>query len=55
MSFRKLLLNRCQKEFEKEKEDEKGLLEKNPQLKGLSVGNNSCETCPVSVIYFQQL
>ena len=42
MSFRKLLLNRCQKEFEKEKEDEQALSEKLTQLEGLSVGTNSC-------------
>ena len=37
MSFRKLLLNRCQKEFEEEKEDEQKLLEKFSHLEGLSV------------------
>ena len=41
VSFRKLLLNRCQKEFEKEKQDEQALLEKNNQLEGLSVRTNS--------------
>ncbi len=40
MSFRKLLLNRCQEEFEKEKEDEQALEGKHDQLKGLSVGTN---------------
>ncbi len=42
MSFRKLLLNRCQKEFEKEKEDEQAMSEKLTQLEELSVGTNSC-------------
>ena len=37
MSFRKLLLNKCQKEFEKEKEDEQALLDKFSHLEGLSV------------------
>ncbi|CAB4041812.1 eukaryotic translation initiation factor 4 gamma 1 isoform X1, partial [Paramuricea clavata] len=36
VSFRKLLLNRCQKEFEKYNVDEQALLEKHNQLKGLS-------------------
>jgi CRISPR/Cas system CSM-associated protein Csm3 (group 7 of RAMP superfamily) len=42
VSFRKLLLNRCQKEFEKEKEDEEKFVEKIKQLEGLPVGTNSC-------------
>ena len=37
MTFRKLLLNKCQKEFEKEKEDEQALLDKFSHLEGLSV------------------
>jgi hypothetical protein len=37
VSFRKLLLNRCQKEFEKEKEDEEKFVEKLKQLEGLPV------------------
>ena len=41
MSFRKLLLNRCQKEFEKYNVEKQALLEKHNQLKGLSVGINS--------------
>ena len=42
VSFRKLLLNRCQREFEKEKEDEQAMSEKLTQLEELSVGTNSC-------------
>lgn len=37
VSFRKLLLNRCQKEFEKEKEDEQVMEAKHAQLEFLSV------------------
>ncbi|CAB4007797.1 eukaryotic translation initiation factor 4 gamma 3-like isoform X3, partial [Paramuricea clavata] len=36
VSFRKLFMNRCQKEFEREKEDEKAFAEKIKQLEGLS-------------------
>ena len=54
MSFRKLLLNRCQKEFEKEREDEQALLEKNNQLEGLSVQTNSCITHILSLTVFRR-
>ena len=37
VSFRKLLLNRCQKEFEKEKENEREFSEKFGLLEGSSV------------------
>ena len=44
VSFRKLLLNRCQKEFEKEN-DQQALSEKTNQLGGLSVRTSSWVTC----------
>ena len=37
MTFRQLLLNRCQKEFEAEKENGQKLSEKFSHLEGLSV------------------
>ena len=41
VTFRKILLSRCQEEFEKEKSVEKGIREKLEQLtkEGLSVSN----------------
>ena len=55
VSFRKLLLGRVQREFEKEKEDEQAVLEKSIQLKGLSrVRMNSCITHVLSLTYIQR-
>ena len=50
VTFRKILLNKCQKEFEKEKSDEKKIHEKLEELsdKGLTVS----DFCVLKMIAF---
>jgi len=54
VTFRKILLNKCQKEFEKEKSVEKRIHERLEELssKGLSVSMMYCNLCNVPMSVF---
>lgn len=54
VTFRKILLNKCQKEFEKEKSVEKRIHERLEELssKGLSVSMMYCNLCNVLMSVF---
>ncbi len=50
MNFRKLLLNRCQKEFEKDKDDDEIFEQKQKELDA-ATEVTSCHICKQSTLY----